>query len=85
MRKSEKTSEAAGSGVTTARLILLERRITVGEAAAAIGVNREHLTGVLSGRRPASRLIRAAVARYLGLPESECFTDGRQPVGSGVR
>lgn len=83
--KTVRMSEYQDLGIQPARLILMQRRIGVAECADAIGANRSHLGRVLAGHYPASRLMRAAVCRYLGLPESECFADEREPVGSGVR
>jgi hypothetical protein len=79
--KTVRMSEYQDLGIQPARLVLMRRKIGVAEAADAIGANRSHLGRVLAGHYPASRLMRAAVAEYLGLPEDECFADQRQPVG----
>jgi hypothetical protein len=78
--KTVRMSESRDVKIQPARLVLLQRRIGVAEAADAIGVSRHHLGKVLYGHYPASPLMRAAVARFLDLDESACFADQRQPV-----
>jgi transcriptional regulator with XRE-family HTH domain len=55
-------------------MVLVSRRITQREAAAAIGVTENWLGKVLSGQQIPSHEFRANLAEYLNLPEDQLFS-----------
>jgi len=58
-----------------ARLVLVDRRISVAAVAAQLGYNASHVSSVLYRRHPATPAFRAALAKLLDLPESKLFDD----------
>jgi transcriptional regulator with XRE-family HTH domain len=56
-----------------ARLVLLERGVTIRSVADYLGMTEDHLGRVLNGYHPVSMKVRQGVAKLLGLPEAELW------------
>jgi len=58
-----------------ARLVLVDRRLSIAAVAAQLGYNASYVSSVLYHRHPATPAFRAALAKLLDLPESRLFDD----------
>jgi len=59
------------------RILLIERNLTVNEAAAQLGLQASNLTAMIRGRLKLYRF-RQPLADLLGIPVEKLFTDGAE-------